>query len=171
MKFKNYTKYSENSNNTETVEETVQNEEVTEEVIEAVAEAIVEEAKETDKTVEEVVTEIVEETQNDSEEHTGETEMETDNVDGLVEDDVDGLVEDGEELVSHIQIGALKGCAKLNVRKEANKNAEVVCVITKDTEFTVDLVKSTEDFYKVYTCVDEVLYEGFCMKEFINIVK
>lgn len=91
-------------------------------------------------------------TQNDSEEHTGETGMTP------VEITVDDIVG-----------GELTGCTKLNVRAEASKDSEVVCVIDKNTSFTVNLTASTEDFYKIYTSVDEVLYEGFCVKQFISI--
>ena len=158
---KDYRKYSETSNNEEVqltiddIQEVVGVNEIPED------EEVVEEV--TIELSEEVTEEIVEETQNDSEEHTGETEMETN------EDITFKLTEEGEELVSHIEVGVLNGCAKLNVRKEASKDSEVVCVIDKDTEFTVDIVRSTEDFYKVYTCVNDVLIEGFCVKQFVSI--
>ena len=60
-------------------------------------------------------------------------------------------------------------CEKLNVRKEASKTSEVVCVISKDAALTVSITKSTEDFYKVYTINNEVLVEGYCVKDFIKI--
>ena len=60
-------------------------------------------------------------------------------------------------------------CEKLNVRKEPSKTAEVVCVMDEDTEFTVCLEESTKDFFKVYTSVNDVLYEGYCVKEYIYI--
>ena len=58
---------------------------------------------------------------------------------------------------------------KLNVRKEAKANADIVCVINSDAVLTVNLLESTEDFYKVYTSNNDVLVEGYCVKEFINI--
>lgn len=61
------------------------------------------------------------------------------------------------------------GCGKLNVRENPSKDAKVVCVMNLGQELTVDLDKSTEEFYKVYTCVKEVLYEGYCVKQFISI--
>lgn len=60
-------------------------------------------------------------------------------------------------------------CSRLNVRKEADKNSKVVCVIANGDEVTVDLDTSTEDFYKVHTIVNDVLVEGYCVKEFIEI--
>lgn len=66
-------------------------------------------------------------------------------------------------------LATLTGCAKLNVRKEPSKDSEAVCIVTKESVITVSMDESTEDFYKVYTSVNEVLYEGYCMKQFINI--
>ena len=54
---------------------------------------------------------------------------------------------------------------RLNVRKEANKESDVVCILTKDTSVVVILTESTEGFYKVRTSD----FEGYCMKEFISI--
>lgn len=148
---KDYRKYSETSN--EEVQLTIDDiQEVTEEVVEAVAEAIVEEAEETGKTVEEVVEEIVEETTEE-----------------VIEESVEEAQNDLKETHDEIVDGVLNGCAKLNVRAEASKEADVVCVIDKDTSFTVNLTASTEDFYKIHACVNEVLYEGFCVKQFISI--
>ena len=66
-------------------------------------------------------------------------------------------------------IAMVTNCTRLNVRKEANKNSKVVCVIANGNEVAVDLDASTEDFYKVHTVVNDVLVEGYCVKEFIEI--
>lgn len=77
------------------------------------------------------------------------------------------LEEDSKEpTVEDIRSVTIKDCNKLNVRKDPNKESKVLCVIDKNTEFTVNLTKSTEDFYKV-TLSNGV--EGYCMKEFISI--
>ena len=63
------------------------------------------------------------------------------------------------------------GCTKLNVRENADKNSKVICVIEKGKELTVDLdAHTTEDFYKVCFDKDEVLYAGYCVKDFISII-
>ena len=147
---KDYRKYSETSNNEE-VQMTIEDLEVTEEVVEAVAEAIVEEAQETDKTVEEVVEEL--------------TQV-VEAVDQVIEEETQN---DLEETHDDIVDGVLNGCNKLNVRAEASKDSDVVCVIDKNDSFTVNLTASTEDFYKVHVCVGEILCEGFCVKQFISI--
>lgn len=63
-------------------------------------------------------------------------------------------------------IGYVTECAKLNVRKEPSKEADVVTVIPLGAEVMIDDLGSTEDFYKVCT---ETGVEGYCMKKFINV--
>ena len=77
--------------------------------------------------------------------------------------------EDHTGETDEIKEACVINCEKLNVRKEASKTAEVVCVINKNTELTVNVTNSTEDFYKVYTTNNEVLVEGYCVKDFIKI--
>lgn len=79
------------------------------------------------------------------------------------------VIEDAkpEEVESEetIEEGVVEGCAKLNVRKEASKTAEIVCVINKGDLVVIDRANSTEDFYKVSTSD----FEGYCAKAFIKI--
>ena len=63
-------------------------------------------------------------------------------------------------------VGTVTGCAKLNVRKEANTEAEVVGVINEGSEVVINRIKSTVDFYAVCTAAG---IEGFCMKKFITV--
>lgn len=126
--------------------------EVTEEIVGAVANAIVDEAKETDKTVEMVVNEIVDETKDNEPVQNDKPE-----------------IEDDEELVMHLEFATVSCKSKLNVRKEPSKEAEVLCAIDNGTELTVDLVNSTDDFYKVIIDHNNKLVEGYCMKQFISI--
>lgn len=64
--------------------------------------------------------------------------------------------------------GNVAGCAKLNVRKEPNKDAEILAVINEGTEVVINKIKSTMDFYSVCTAAG---IEGYCMKKFIKPVK
>lgn len=57
-------------------------------------------------------------------------------------------------------------CERLYVRKEATINSDPITIINKSEEVTIDLIASTEDFYKVHT-VSRI--EGYCMKKFINV--
>lgn len=62
--------------------------------------------------------------------------------------------------------GVVDGCDSLNVRKESNKESDVLCIINKSTKIVIDLENSTEDFYKVSTSQG---IDGYCMKKFISI--
>lgn len=64
--------------------------------------------------------------------------------------------------------GIVSGCLKLNVRKEAKKDAGVLAVIDVKTKVEVEPDNSTDKWYKVIT-KDGV--EGYCMKEFITLKK
>lgn len=62
--------------------------------------------------------------------------------------------------------GIITGCKKLNVRKEANVEADVLCVLNENTELTIDTANSTDTFYKVCTAAG---IEGYCMKMFVSV--
>lgn len=64
--------------------------------------------------------------------------------------------------------GIVTGCIKLNVRKEPNKDAEIVSVINEGSEVIINKNKSTVDFYAVCTAAG---VDGYCMKKFIMPVK
>lgn len=134
---KNYTKYSEKSNN----------------IIKDLDETIIEEVKivlpEGDGLG--ISTEPVDLTV--SEDTNVEPEVET-NVEPETE-----IIEGDVKL-----IGVVAGCARLNVRKEPNKEARVLCVINKDEEVVIE--NTYEDFYEVITAKG---VKGYCMKQFINI--
>ena len=72
------------------------------------------------------------------------------------------------EDVTPLDTGVVVGCGKLRVRKEPSKDSEEVCLLNKGSEVTID-PESTADFYKVYGSIDNVLFEGYCVKEFIKI--
>lgn len=65
-------------------------------------------------------------------------------------------------------LGVVVDCEKLNVREEANAEADVVCTIPVGTEVMINEEESTDEFYKICTGAG---VEGFCMKKFIDIDK
>lgn len=68
--------------------------------------------------------------------------------------------------------GVVVNCEKLNIREDANKSAEVLCIINKGEEVEIIEDKSTDDFYAVIFGNDkEVIIEGYCMKKYIKINK
>lgn len=80
-------------------------------------------------------------------------------------EDTDESVETDEEVIEPF-IGTVVNCTKLNVRKEPNKESEIVCKVDSGSELMIDTTKSTDDWYSVCT---EAGIEGFCMKEYISV--
>lgn len=85
--------------------------------------------------------------------------------------EVVGNVNDNTEVVEDTadkpqKCGVVTDCVQLNVRKNPNKTAEVVCKIDCLTEVMIDEAESTEDFYHIYT---EAGIDGYCMKKFIAV--
>ena len=88
-----------------------------------------------------------------------------------VEEKVDAAIVPEEPVVEEaptikIVKGVVSGCTKLNVRKEAKKDAKVLAVIDVKTKVEVEPDNSTDKWYKIIT-KDGV--EGYCMKEFITL--
>ena len=77
----------------------------------------------------------------------------------------DAVVEEIEEAVEDI-IGVVTDCLKLNIRKEPDKDSEVVVVVTCLDELKIDPDASTDDWYAVCTVAG---IEGFCMKKFVAV--
>ena len=74
--------------------------------------------------------------------------------------DLDDNIENNEV------IGKISGFNKLYVRKEANIDSEPVGIVTKDDDLSIDIIHSTDDFYKVYTSNG---LEGYCVKNFVKV--
>ena len=146
-----------NKNNAKFSENTEMNETATE----PVTTPVVEENKEEEViTTPEEVTEPVTEVETEPV-----TEVETEPV-TEVETEPETIPE--EDIVVGV-VGTVVKCTRLNVRKEANKDAKVTCVVANGTELTVDMDASTDTFYKVHGICKEVLFEGYCVKDFIEI--
>ena len=152
------------------IEELNQNIEEVTEVTEENVNEVEESTNETEETTEEN-TEEVNETVEQIEENTTNVEESTEEVIKNIDEAIveSNKLEIDENNNRNIAQATIIGYTKLNVRKNPSKDSEVVCIITKDSSITVDYNESTEDFYKVYVNVDNVPYEGFCMKEFISI--
>lgn len=91
--------------------------------------------------------------------------LEKENVDVTIEKVVEPEI--SEEIVEPEKI--IRGtviCNKLNVRKEANKDSEVLTIIPKDLVLTICDTDSSPDFYKVL--IGEI--EGYCIKKFIAVI-
>ena len=75
------------------------------------------------------------------------------------------IVENTDNVIEEKIIRGIVTCDKLNVRKEANKSADIITVVPKDLVLTILDTNISEDFYKVL--IGDV--EGYCMKQFITI--
>ena len=133
--------------------------EVTEENLNKIEESIIK----TEETTEEITNEVnetveqVEETINEVEKSTNEIE-ETKEV--TKSDIIVPIIENNEV------IGKIIEFKKLYVRKEASKYSEPVGIVTDKDYLSIDIIHSTDDFYKVITSNG---LEGYCVKEFVKI--
>ena len=75
-------------------------------------------------------------------------------------------IEPIEEVKTHT--GVVHNCEKLNIRKSASKDSDVVAVVDAGSELLIDSAKSTYNFYKVCTASG---IEGYCMSEFVKVDK
>jgi len=140
------------------IEESNQNIEEVTEVTEKTTEESTDKVDETVEQVEETVNEV-EESINETEETTEEVTEEVTEPEVIVPN-----IEDGVE--NNEVIGKISGFEKLYVRKEANKDSEPVGIVTDKDDLSIDVIHSTDDFYKVITSNG---LEGYCVKEFVKI--
>ena len=104
------------------------------------------------------------------------TEQNDDSQNEIVNDEVvnvepiqnENVEQEAEKEPDKFTKGTVKA-GKLNVRKEANKEADVLTIISKGTGVEINLTKSTKDFYCVKVLVNAELTTGFVMKEFIQV--
>lgn len=140
------------------IEESNQNIEEVTEVTEKTTEESTDKVDETVEQVEETVNEV-EESINETEETTEEVTEEVTEPEVIVPN-IEDSVENNEV------IGKISGFEKLYVRKEANKDSEPVGIVTDKDDLSIDIIHSTDDFYKVITSNG---LEGYCVKEFVKI--
>lgn len=81
-------------------------------------------------------------------------------------DSVEETAEDIRDEVVESIIGIVTDCLKLNIRKEPNKDSEVVTIVSCLDELQIDPEASTEDWYAICTVAG---IEGFCMKKFVAV--
>lgn len=75
------------------------------------------------------------------------------------------VIEDAVEEMK-LPIGLITDCFRLNVRKNPDKNAEVVFVVESLTSLKIDENKSTKDWYYV---IGDNGKSGYCMKQYVTI--
>ena len=123
----------------------------------------------------EKVNELTEENVSEIEESIKETEEITNEVNETVEQVEETLneveestnkIEETKKEVTEEVIGKIIEFEKLYIRKEADKNSEPVGIVTNKDYLSIDIIHSTDDFYKVITSNG---LEGYCVKEFVKI--
>ena len=79
------------------------------------------------------------------------------------------VVETESEVEIKTSTNAIKGvvsnCNKLKVRMEPNFDSIVLRTVNSGTEITMDVTRSTDEWYYVPDL------NGFCMKEYITVIK
>lgn len=60
----------------------------------------------------------------------------------------------------------VNNCKKLNVRKKPDITSNVVCIVDKTNELTIEEIKNNKDWVKV--CTDSGK-KGFCMKKYVAV--
>ena len=65
-----------------------------------------------------------------------------------------------------ISTGVIANCQRLNLRVRPEPQAKVLTVLDAFTPVTVDVGKSTEEYWKIHTAKG---VEGFCVKEFVTL--
>ena len=71
-----------------------------------------------------------------------------------------------EEPKEHEIIDAIVKCIRLNVREEPNLNSKKIGELVTGDEITIDLSKSTDLWYKVFTSSG---LDGYCAKDFVEV--
>lgn len=64
--------------------------------------------------------------------------------------------------------GKVVNCTMLFVRSNPNRESKPLITLNKDDEVRITDINASNDFYKVLTKTN---IEGYCMKEYINIIK
>lgn len=61
--------------------------------------------------------------------------------------------------------GMVVGCARLNVRAEANLFSDVICTLNAQSEIEINVEKSDNEWF--YICTASGL-EGYCMRKYVE---
>lgn len=61
--------------------------------------------------------------------------------------------------------GVVVNCSKLNIREAPSSDADVICVLDVMSEVEIDVAKSDDKWFKVFTSTG---VEGYCMRKFVD---
>ena len=126
------------------------------EEINEIKDDVVDEVTETTTEVDESQNEVLENTEKDNESVEENTETKEEHETSALNDNIE----------NNEVIGKISGYDKLYVRKEASVDSEPVGIVTKNDDLSIDIIHSTDGFYKVYTSNG---LEGYCVKKFVKV--
>lgn len=86
-------------------------------------------------------------------------------VEAAGEEITDEDIEKAFEPEDPIKDAKVVNCRQLNMREQPSADAKILCVINESTPIKVNVLDSTQDFYKVIMGRTE----GYCMKKFIEV--
>ena len=84
-----------------------------------------------------------------------------------VREPIDKKVPNDEHVKPKFVEGVVANCIALNIRKNPSMDANVIHVADAGCSVTIDLERSTDEWYRVVKIFDEEVY-GFCMKKFVK---
>ena len=61
--------------------------------------------------------------------------------------------------------GVVVNCVRLNVRENVTVDSDIVCVLNAGSEVEIDIDKSPENWFYVYSAIGA---EGYCMRQYIE---
>lgn len=61
--------------------------------------------------------------------------------------------------------GVVVNCTKLNVRENCIVDSDIVCVLDAMSEVEIDVDKSVDHWFYIYTAIGA---EGYCMKQYVE---
>lgn len=62
--------------------------------------------------------------------------------------------------------GTVVNCTKLNIRKAAKKDADILCEVKAGSILMIDMEGSKKDWYKVCTAAG---IKGYCVKDYVEV--
>lgn len=94
------------------------------------------------------------------------TKFSRESAESVAVETLENSIEEVDKTNPEPKIGTVTDCIRLNVRKDPNTNAEIICEVSAATDLMIDEEQSTDTFYKVFTAAG---VEGYCMKRFVTI--
>ncbi len=80
--------------------------------------------------------------------------------------DTENVQQPEDEAPAELLEGNVTNCIKLNIRKEPNLKAPILCEVALNAVLAIDSEKSNNEWLHVFT---DTGIDGFCMAKYVNI--